>query len=185
MSAPERREPQSEAALDSRPLFPLLHPSPCRSPLHTTVPESSSPYQPPPPSLEDDRSLSFFPSRSGPTIRPQPQPLPLPPALSPVPVRGVCRISPLPTSSPSRSLPTLLRLLAPPLSPHPLSLSFSFSPSLAYLRLLTTFTRSSVSAPPCQFLCETTNGACSLPTYLATYPASWLATYFHKIRWRL
>lgn len=51
----------------------------------------------------------------------------LTPAPSLVPVRGVCRISPLPTSTPSRSLPTLLRLLAPPLSPHPLSLFLSFS----------------------------------------------------------
>lgn len=45
------------------------------------------------------------------------------------------------------------------------SSSLSLSLSLAYLRLLTTFTLSSVSAPPCQFLCETTNGAVRyLPT---------------------
>lgn len=139
MSAPERREPQSEAALDSRPpsLRSLLSslffiPLRARSPPYT-VPESSSPYSPyqlhwhPPPSREGDRSLSFFLSRSGPTIRPQPQPL-----LLPVPVHGVCRISPrqplrrhLPLLTPSPSCTALL-------SPHSLSLSFFCVPTSTY-----------------------------------------------------
>lgn len=65
---------------------------------------------------------------------------------------------PTPSSPPT---PLSLRLLAPLCYPLILYLSLSF----AYLRLLTTFTLSSVSAPPCQFLCETTNGAVRyLPT---------------------
>lgn len=171
MSAPERREPQSEAALDSRPpsLRSLLSslffiPLRARSPPHTVPESSTSPYQPhwhPPPSRERaivlPLSLSFPLSLgqvrlSDPSHSPYPCPQPCPCS------RCVCRISPSPTL---RSPPTLLRLLAPPLAPCPLSLSLS----LAYLRLLTTFTLSSVSAPSCQFLCETTNGAVRyLPT---------------------
>lgn len=133
-----------------------------RSPPHTlsrSPPAPTSPYQPhqhPPPSRENDRSISFFLPRSDPTIRPQPQPFLLPPtlSLSTVSVESHPR-------QPPRSSPTLLRLLAPPLSPHPLALSFSRVPTY----LLTTFTLGSVSAPPCQFLCETTNGAARyLPT---------------------
>lgn len=101
MSAPERREPQSEAALDSRPpsLRSLLSslffiPLRARSPPHT-VPESSSPYQPrhPLPPRKGDRSLYFFLSQSD---YPTPT-LALTPTPSPVPVHGVCRISPSPT----------------------------------------------------------------------------------------
>lgn len=180
MSAPERREPQSEAALDSRPPSLRSHlsslffiPLRARSPPHT-VPESSSPYQPhrhPPPPREDGRSLSLSLCRSGPTIRPQPQPLPLPPALSPsaVSVESHPR-QPLDCHLP----PSAFLHRRYPLVLH-LSLSLTYHVYLPLLRF------SSVDAPPCQFLCETTNG--SLPTYLPSYLPSWLATYSRKTRW--
>lgn len=163
MSAPERREPQSEAALDSRPpslrsllSLPTSSSLSVRGPLHTlsrSPPAPTSPHRHPPPSCEGDRSLSFFLSRSGPTIRPQPQPLPLPPTLSLSTVSA--------ESHPRQSLGRHLSSSTAVIS----SSSTSLSLSLAYLRLLTTFTLISVSAPPCQFLCETTNGAVRyLPT---------------------
>lgn len=163
MSAPERREPQSEAALDSRPpsLRSLLSslffiPLRARSPPHT-VPESSSPYQPPHHHHHPVRaivlSLSFPLGQvrlSGPSHSPYPcpQPCPCPRCLSN-----------LTLANPS------VATYPPPPSCTAVIPSFSLSLSLAYLRLLTTFTLSSVSAPPCQFLCETTNGAVRyLPT---------------------
>lgn len=77
--------------------------------------------------------------------------------------------------------PTLPCTAVIPSSSTSLFLSSTF---LAYLRLLTTFTLDSVGALPCQFLCETTNGAIRyLPTYLPSYLPSWLATYSRKTRW--
>lgn len=178
MSAPERREPQSEAALDSRPPSLRSHlsslffiPLRARSPPHT-VPESSSPYQPhrhPPPPREDGRSLSLSLCRSGPTIRPQPQPLPLPPALSPSAVSVESH-----PRQPPRLPPTPLRLLAPPLSPRPPSLSLSLflsrTTSTYHFYALAVWmhhrANSYAKLPMVRYL----------PTYLATYPAGWLPT---------
>lgn len=168
------------STLDLSSLFfiPLRAEAPS-TPLSRSPPAPTSPHRRP---VRIVLSLSFPLGQvrlSGPSHSPYPclQPRPRPLCLSNL---TLANLLPLPVVTyPS---PPSCTAVIPSSS---ISLSFSFSPSLAYLRLLTTFTRSSVSAPPCQFLCETTNGACSLPTYLATYPASWLATYFHKIRWRL
>lgn len=184
MSAPERREPQSEAALDSRPPSLRSHlsslffiPLRARSPPHT-VPESSSPYQPhrhPPPPREDGRSLSLSLCRSGPTIRPQPQPLPLPPALSPsaVSVESHPR-QPLDCHLPSfaflhRRYPLVLHLS--------LSLFLSRTTSTYHFYALAVWmhhrANSYAKLPMVRYL----------PTYLPSYLPSWLATYSRKTRW--
>lgn len=105
-----------------------------RDPLHTlsrSPPAPYSPYQPHwhPPSREGDRSLSFFLSRSGPTIRPQPQPLLLPPALSLSTVSVESHpANPFVATYPPPPPPSCTALL----SPHSLSLSFFRVPTSTY-----------------------------------------------------
>jgi len=151
------------STLDLRPsarssLFPLLHPSPCEVP-STHCPGVLQPLPTPigthhHPVRAIVLSLSFSLGQ----VRLSD------PSHSPYPCPQLC---PCP-----RCLPNLtLANPSPPILLHRryfLILYLSLSLSLAYLHLLTTFTLSSVSAPPCQFLCETTNGAIRyLPSYLA------------------
>lgn len=166
MSAPERREPQSEAVLDSRPpslrssLSSLFHiPLRARSPPHTL---SRSPPAPTSPTSTHHHpvravvlSLSFSLGQillSGPSHSPysRPQPCPCPQCLSNLTLTNPSVATYPPPPSCTAVIPS-----------YPLALSFPRVPTY----LLTTFTLGSVSAPPCQFLCETTNGAARyLPT---------------------
>lgn len=184
MSAPERREPQSEAALDSRPPSLRSHlsslffiPLRARSPPHT-VPESSSPYQPhrhPPPPREDGRSLSLFPSvgqvrLSGPSHSPYPCPQPCP--------RPRC-LSNLTLANPSTAT------YPPPPSCTAVIPSFSISLSLFLSRTTSTYHFYALAV----WMHHRANSYAKLPmvrylpTYLPSYLPSWLATYSRKTRW--
>lgn len=130
-----------------------------RGPLHTLSRSPPAPTSPTGTHHHPVRTvvLSLFPSvgqvrLSGPSHSPYPcpQPCPRPRCLS-----NLTLANPLDCHLPSsaflhRRYPLVLHL----------SLSLTYHVYLPLLRF------SSVDAPPCQFLCETTNG--SLPTYLPT-----------------
>lgn len=139
MSAPERREPQSEAALDSRPLFPLLHPSRAEAP---STPLSRSPPAPTSPHRRPVRtivlSLSFPLGQvrlSGPSHSPYPCLQLCPPSLSAVSVEShPCQ----PPPPPGRYLPfsAFLHRRYPLILYLSLSLSLLLSRTYVYLPLL-------------------------------------------------